>query len=101
MFACDDDFVHATPSEGNKLHVEYSPPIYEELGAVFFCQGQIFGKFQPEYMISTYLKDSIQRKVWPNLPDFEESFPNFQIFMRSIAKNINGFCFVSTFISSM
>jgi hypothetical protein len=32
-------------------------------GLSFFCQGQIFGKFQPENTISTYPKDIIQGKV--------------------------------------
>ncbi len=51
-------------SEDNKLRVKCSPHIYQELGgAVFFWQGQIFGKFQPQNMISTYLKDIIQRKI--------------------------------------
>ncbi len=101
-FAWDDDFVHAIQVKITNYMSNVHLLFMRRLGLFLkFCQGQIFGKFQPENTISTYPKDIIQRKIAQILPDFEEIFPNFQFFMISIAKNINGCCFVSTFISSM
>jgi hypothetical protein len=65
-------------SEDNKLHAKCSPPIYEELGAVFFCQGQIFGKFQRENTISTYLKVIICRKIAQICQILKNSFQIFR-----------------------
>jgi hypothetical protein len=102
-FAWDDDFVHAIQVKITNYMSNVHLLFMRRLGLFFFffCLRTNF------WQISTWKYDfnlserHYSEKNRPNLPDFEEFFPNFQIFMISIAKNMNGFCFVSTFISSM
>ncbi len=65
---------------------------------------QIFTKFSLENMISIYTKDVLWIKL-PKFSIFQRIFlcesPNFYDKFQQVVKNIEGFCFFSTFISSM
>jgi hypothetical protein len=67
----------------------------------WFFIGEISSNFDLKNMISTYIKDFLEQ--FAKIAQIsEENIPNCQIFCDKfplVAKNIEGFCFFSTFIS--
>ncbi len=77
-------------------------PICCSLQHSVFFTGKFSLNFDLKNMISTYTKD--HGKNDPNSPDFEDCFhklPDFKDKFQQVAKNIEGFGFFPTFISSM
>jgi hypothetical protein len=71
--------------------------------AVFFYLGEISPNFNLEKMISTYTRNFPWKK-WPKFARFpkkEFQIARFYAKFQQVAKNIEGFCVFSTFISRM
>ncbi len=70
-----------------------------------FVLGGISPNFDLRNMISTYTKEFPWKKYGPNSPDFREKKkskpPDFYDKFQKVAKNIEGFWFFFTFISSL